>query len=394
MTLLARKRAPLVLLIYLAGREARLRWTSPDEFAILQMPAPGRPSARRQTWPVRVLRVADSGWELIGFFSLPLLASLFSIWAILAMVRNGPPTIALMSAGTTVALLAVAVLGMLLGILRSAFRDSVPASMAEYSARLAAGSAAQDHWSVVIFHATTADRCAVLLGELMADNRLRGRLLCFEDGVTSIVAVHALRSSPAARQRFSAPPVLLLAQDSAWRLTLRPVHPGIVPFGRRVAVGLLIGLTVAVLACLARVVADLEAGSCAPTACADRPTTYGSAVYWLMNRLFGGDPEGIGAATIAGRVIGVCTTMLGIIVGGVVLGSIVAAMTRRLEPPADLNDLSEDAVQFPALPVSANGAAGPKPGHTGSVRSTAALAGTALLFGIAAGIMVTRRHRR
>jgi hypothetical protein len=63
-----------------------------------------------------------------------------------------------------------------------------------------------------------------------------------------------------------------------------------------------------VIAVFAKFVADWECADCARTPsagqvteCADRSRTYGDALYWLLNRLSGGDPEELGARTHAHR---------------------------------------------------------------------------------------------
>jgi len=50
------------------------------------------------------------------------------------------------------------------------------------------------------------------------------------------------------------------------------------------------------------------------SACAGRPADYGEALYWIVSRLFGGDPEGIGVSTLYGRLIGILVTVYGVLI--------------------------------------------------------------------------------
>lgn len=86
--------------------------------------------------------------------------------------------------------------------------------------------------------------------------------------------------------------------------------------GRRPAVRdtaiLLVG-TAMLVAGLASLVEIVERHGCA-TVCTGQPATYGDALYWLVSRLLGGDPDGLGATSAWDRFLGVGLTVYGVLV--------------------------------------------------------------------------------
>lgn len=80
----------------------------------------------------------------------------------------------------------------------------------------------------------------------------------------------------------------------------------------------------------AQQVADAERASCEPTSCAGRPASYGDAVYWLLNRLLGGDPEGLAAVSLQARSFGLLISVMGLVVIGWVIASILQRSITRV----------------------------------------------------------------
>ncbi|MEV0842001.1 hypothetical protein AB0I55_20875 [Actinocatenispora sera] len=81
---------------------------------------------------------------------------------------------------------------------------------------------------------------------------------------------------------------------------------------------------------------ELEACSNAAV-CAHRPATYGAALYWLVERLISGDPNGFAAATWMGRLVGAVTTLYGWLLFGWILTAVLdRANWRTTALPAEL----------------------------------------------------------
>ena len=78
--------------------------------------------------------------------------------------------------------------------------------------------------------------------------------------------------------------------------------------------------------------------------------TYGDALYWLLNRLSGGDPEGLGAHSFRARSIGLLVTLMSVVIVGWVITTLIqqaAARSRRFGQ--DVVDAYNDTL--PADPV-------------------------------------------
>ena len=93
------------------------------------------------------------------------------------------------------------------------------------------------------------------------------------------------------------------------------------------AASMIVAVSVAVVA-FALPVAQYESASCAPGPCDGVPNSYGDAVYWLVSRVMGGDPDGVGAGSAQGRFVGVGFSIIGLILlTGVVAGAAAALVT-------------------------------------------------------------------
>jgi hypothetical protein len=92
----------------------------------------------------------------------------------------------------------------------------------------------------------------------------------------------------------------------------------------------------------AGITAWVDGDACSAASCDERPATDWTALYWVLNRLFGGDPEGIGAATVPGRIIGIVVSIGGVVAVGAFPGSVVTRISERLKTPAvDLEGCGE-----------------------------------------------------
>jgi hypothetical protein len=90
--------------------------------------------------------------------------------------------------------------------------------------------------------------------------------------------------------------------------------------GRDVAV--LLGGSALVLVIVAWFVAVRERAVCSAP-CEGVPTRFGDALYWMANRLLGGDPDGLGVTSVFGRTVGVLVTVYGLYVLVTIVGAVV-----------------------------------------------------------------------
>jgi proline iminopeptidase len=86
----------------------------------------------------------------------------------------------------------------------------------------------------------------------------------------------------------------------------------------------ILGSSAGVLALVATFVPAQEEAVCGDD-CAGFLTTYGDTIYWMANRLLGGDPNGLGVSSVFGRLVGVLITVYGIYV----LVAIVSAVVQQ-----------------------------------------------------------------
>ncbi|MCW2143864.1 hypothetical protein BXY51_008468 [Actinoplanes cyaneus] len=233
------------------------------------------------------------------------------------------------------------------------------------------------------------------MASLMHDPQISAGLLIFQRGVTTSAAQQALLGSPYASQLITGPRVLLLSADASWRVTLPPLPERFWRMGRFAVLSQLFILLGCVLAVAARFVADVEAAACAADGCDERPATYWNALYWLVSRLLDGDPEGTGAATVSVRVIGLLTTVVGMVVlAGVLVGVIATAISHRLAPP-DSADPQDGLLALNVLPQPAPNTAVAKRkllGRPVTVNATVSSAAV-LVCGMALGAYVSYRCR-
>lgn len=114
-------------------------------------------------------------------------------------------------------------------------------------------------------------------------------------------------------------PVLVAyrSTDMPWSL---PDGPGRLHGGDLAVV---LGGTAVVVALLAAFVARVESELCQSN-CNEVPATYGNALYWILSRMTGGDPEGVGASDPWSRAVGLLLTIYGLFVLVSIVGRVVA----------------------------------------------------------------------
>ncbi len=305
-----RSRAPLPFILLLAAYEDRLIWRSIDGFAILETPT-GQPAdaARSPGW----LRMLTLHWDVWIFALLPLTGLLLA-----AAVAGAFPALAPLALWLVVVVLVTVAAGMLALILAQARR------LVRGRRRLretAVDQVRSQHWTIVMVNVANPAAVPAILREARRHAAERDPVLCLERGITTEVTLDAVRAAPGCHRLASEVPVLVLAQPSD--LPLRaPEAPG--RFQGR-DVGLVLGGSAVVVALVARMVRDAEHELCQrrPAGCDERPTTHGDALYWVFSRVLGGDPEGLGVAHPASRVVGLLLSFYGLFVLVEIIGRVV-----------------------------------------------------------------------
>ncbi len=325
-----RARAWLTLQLYRAGREGRLAWASPQAFALLEAPA-DEAVAGGSRW----LRALDRWWDVLVFTAAPVL--LLGAAALLAVVWGTTPAVAAALACVLAAmayvlviLVSVTVRGLLW--LHRTLIQGRPREAADFGI----GQLRASLWTVTLLHLQDAGRVGAVVDTVL---RARpGDLLCPANGVTTERTRTALRAHPAVRELTADPPVLLIRPDASAPVA-EPDNES--PRASRDAlrgIPLLLVAMAVVVGVNALFVADWERQGCgaddagpAPASCDDRPHTYGDALYWLLNRLSGGDPEGLGAQTLQARSIGLAVTLMSVVVIGWVVTTLLQQAVGRTQ---------------------------------------------------------------
>jgi hypothetical protein len=332
-----RSRAPLALLIRLAALEGRLVWQSADAFAVLEPPAGGAPPTPAGAGTLRFL---DRHWDLL-IFAVPALLALVSVagLALLPATRVAALLMALFATlWATAAMTAVAIKG-------SAWMYRVLiAGRAQELGEAAVGQLRGLHWSIPLLHTTRPSDVATILpaisqhiiglvhqvGRQAAATRpveddWSDIALCLEHGVTTRQARHAVRAADGVTP-LPGHPVLVVSLGRD-RLLREPPGSSTYPAS---AVPLLVLGMATVVGVGAQQVAEAEG-------CDGRPASYGDAVYWLLNRLLGGDPGGLAAGSLPARAFGLLVSLMGLVVIGWVITSILQrSITRVLATGPDL----------------------------------------------------------
>lgn len=331
---LFRSRPPLAVLLHRAAVEGRLVWRSPDELILLDPPT----ASRRAYW-------LDRFWDYLLFF-VPVMVS----WGValaarpwlpltvaLSLVLAGVAWIALlMTAGVTAEFVSV---GRSLMHSRSSDEDD------SRFARLA-----KNQWSIGLCHISEPARVATAITDAVsvADTDV----LCRTEVITTADAAEMVAAGPGVRRLTPDSNVLVLPRGPRPRLTI--------PSGRAHLGSMLLwplAAIVVVVAVGAQQVAAAERAGCIGGNCPDRPTTYWEAVYWLLNRLSGGDPNGLGAVTFQGRTLGLLTTLASAVLIGILINFVIgqiAAQARDVgREAADAFNAATPTDAIEAPPVAA-----------------------------------------
>jgi hypothetical protein len=192
-----------------------------------------------------------------------------------------------------------------------------------------------NHCVVALCHVTDAPLVRTLSDAVRArvtarnqastpEQQIRG-VIFPERGVTTTAAREELRAVPGVRRLAPALPYLILPLGETARMSEPNAHT---PYGARGIPILLLTLAVLIVTG-AREVAKSEREACRAEECQGRPVTYGDAIYWLLNRLSGGDPEGLGAASLYGRTVGVLTTLMSLVIVGWVIATLLQQSVTR-----------------------------------------------------------------
>ena len=324
-----RSRAPLWAVLLLADRDGRLVRDG-DQVALRESRLEDVPPGR-SPW-----HVVDRWWDVLCFTAPPLLLAVAVVVALVGGRAPAARVVGLAAVGG--ALLWVALL--LLGALLRLMYRLVPRRPVE----MASGQLQTLNPTVTLLHAATADGATELIARAVEAGP--GPLLVLVDAITDAVPE---RHGPSGLRIDPLPEVpLLVARRPADPPPRVPTAPGQL---RDRDAALMLGATVVMVAFLAVWVAEAERGACGLD-CDGHPASYGDAVYWLLSRLLGGDPDGLGVSSGFGRYVGVLMTFFGLYVLVYIVGSVVR---RRAD-----DDL-RSAADVTAADDASRGAAGGHP---------------------------------
>lgn len=327
---LARDRAPLPLLLWIAARDGLVVEQDNGGFAVLQRPAqnrPGNPGGYR----LRLLRRLDRQWSFQVFGGPPALGMLAAVCTALA----GAPLPGIVLLAASVLWVAVLMTSMLALQLRWVARMGAPSAAGR-------GRASESlpflHWSVGLLHQPEPDRVEELIrllterltrliqADLQASAGDRARVGVPEVTETIVILTRGISTEPAraaVAESLRAIPDFPAERDVI--ILTSPARPGTGAARRPVAGGGFLVLYTAALAIVVAVcalfVASTERAACEPASCAGRPATYSSALRYLLQRLLFSDPAGLSPATTRVTVLG---WLISVAAGMLVVVAIVA----------------------------------------------------------------------
>ena len=346
---IVRSRGPLSVMLRVADAEGRVVRSGPDSLALLERPQFVRlPEAPRG---LRLLRLIDRRWDLLVFAVPPAVAlAVAAAAAVLSVVRDvRPPLVILVLALFAMAYIAVFMLAQMVFA-----SDAVRLRSKD---ELAAESLPGFNWSLPLcHHAGPGDGSQLLRlasarmeqlvkrsvaadaearGVEIEESRVREVLVCLTRGVTT----DAMRRVVTARLKQPYGP------DS--RVALRKPHGPVSAYRKPVKAGggfffVYIGGVAVVVAVLAVFVATVERQACGGVACAERPSTYLTALQWLTWRLVWQSAPGITAATLQTQVFGWLLSIAGMMAIPVGWVSARLAINQHKEMLADHEALSDD----------------------------------------------------
>lgn len=313
---LHRARPPLPLLLYAAGRSGRLVWQSADEFAVLEPPA-----SRRRDW---VSSPLGASWlaRLDRWWNLLVLAVPLS----LLMVLSLPVALILQSRLAALTLVATAVGYFVVHYLGGFVVEVVDltAGVSGPTRRLDrshGGRVRGYHWTITLSHIAdpasaegllraSFDRAARLATGFRADPADGTHtVMCFERAITTKAAREAVaRSSSVIDADGTGSGIYVVKGDDRFR----PPRPEAMQPETGLAL-LLFSFAMSVAAG-GTWIAEQERLACVSGGdCADRPTSWGDAVLWLIGRLSFQD-MGLSPATWEAQLYGTLLAPLAIVV--------------------------------------------------------------------------------
>jgi nucleoside phosphorylase len=330
---LVRSRAPLAIALYLADRDNVLVNEPSIGFAVLQ--PHGR--AHRRIWQDGLtrglLRTADRHWD--GLAMLGPSALLFLTAALLGggeLLGRQP---ALLGSAVVGAVLVTAweALSMATGLAATIVRGlrTRPVTLD----RFAVDTLPNWTWSAALVHLDDPTRARDLVNLMLThvrryvrvaseeavaelDVRIRqvdnlASLLILRRGVTTQAGRDGIAASVGRQMFGSDAEVFLIESPDRGEEVTPPQASGGFFFWY-------LGVSGAVLAVCAAIVAEIESAACAATSCVGHPASYSEALRWLMQRLWFSDPPDLTPGTVEGVVLGWLTsilTVIGLAVAGV-----------------------------------------------------------------------------
>ena len=297
-----RSRAPLWVHLVLAERDGRLLRDG-DAVAVREPARDGAPSGTTG------LHRLDQLWDGLVFFvpAVVLLAIAAGLTTLVTPGSTGGTVVLLVAALALfwiAAVLTILVVRQTLRLLRRRPLETTVDQLRAFNP------------TVTLLHAPSAEVAMALVAR--AATAAGGPLLVLENGITGArpnrVNPAGLRIEPLSDRH----PVLVARRPT----DPAPRAPATAGRVRARDVTVIVGGSAGVLAIIASFVADQERAVCGAR-CDGSVTSYGDALYWMANRLLGGDPNGLGVTSVFGRAVGVVVTVYGLYVLVAVLGAVV-----------------------------------------------------------------------
>ena len=297
-----RSRGPISAQLFLAAHDGELVWRGPDK--LTWVARHDRPQSDRR--PLRVLRFLTSYWA-VAWMAVP--ASFFVAAVVAALLQASLTAVILLGIGYALIIAAFTV-GAIAGLL----------SMA----RLSASNTAVDQLErcnpmIRLLHAPDRNKAFDLLAAARQTTGTTRPMLVHRHGITAGFELTGRRRSIRVESLAASVP-LFVVRGPGNGVPRVPVEPGRL---RWFDVGVLLAATVGLIAVFSTVVAEAEGQRCtAAGSCDGIPASYRDALYWLISRLLGGDPDGLGAIDGFDRSIGVFFTVWGVYVLATIIGRV------------------------------------------------------------------------
>jgi hypothetical protein len=297
-----RSRGPISAQLFLAAHDGELVWRGPDKLAWVARP--DRPPSDLR--PLRVLRFLNSYWA-VAWIAVP--ASFFVAAVVAALLRASLTAVILLGIGYALIIAAYTV-GAIAGLLSIA--------------RLSASNTAIDQLErcnpmIRLLHAPNRNTVFDLLAAARQTTGTTRPILVHRHGITAGFEPTGRRRSIRVESLAASVP-LFVVRGPGNGVPRVPMEPGRLRWSD---VGVLLAATVVLIAVASSVVAEIEGQRCtAAGSCDGIPASYGDALYWLVSRLLGGDPDGLGAIDGFDRGIGVFFTVWGVYVLATIIGRV------------------------------------------------------------------------